>query len=266
MKTYKTKIALLTIAFCFSFKTMATSYKIPNVVVANPDSVWVIENIQEGIYNAYIQSIISKTSIALDSIDTQLEEVQSKKNQDIITYWQGYLQYYTSIYYLKNGDKKYAGKVIEKGISAVKEIKGKDSEDYALLSLMRSFSIQFKGDDAPVAAKEMKQYAEKAITLDSTNLRAQYVFASYDFNTPKKYDGKQKTEKHLLKAISLPIQKINSIYLPSWGKEEAYELLIIYYLDQDDKTNALKYYVEAIKVFPQSFALKQLSKEFNFDE
>lgn len=245
---------------------MGISYKIPDMIITNPDSVRVIENIQEGIYNAFIQSVRSKTSIALDSIDTKLEVVQSKKKQNIITYWQSYLHYYTSIYYLKSGDKKYASKVIEKGIKAINEMKGKDSEDYALLSLMRSFSIQFKGDDATIAAREMKQYAEKAIALDSTNLRAQLVFASYDFNTPEVYGGKQKTEKHLLIAISLPSQKIDSIYLPSWGKEEAYELLVIYYLDQNNIPKAKKYYLEGIQAYPQSFSLKQLSNQFHLNE
>ena len=140
-------------------------------------------------------------------------------------------------------------------------MKNKNSEDYALLAMLQGFSIQFKGMKAMFISRDIKKNLKKAIAIDSTNLRAYYVFASNDYHTPEKYGGGKKAEEYLLKAISLPAQKIKNDYLPSWGKEEAYEMLIKLYIKKEKWELAKKYYKEGIKKFPESYTISQLATQ-----
>lgn len=81
---------------------------------------------------------------------------------------------------------------------------------------------------------------------------------SHDFYTPEMYGGGKEAEKMLLKAISLCSQKINNPYLPSWGKQNAYELLVRWYIRKEEWTLAQKYYEEGILQFPESYLIKSL--------
>jgi len=215
--------------------------------------------IQSKIYDAFIQDMMSKENKALSELSKSLNELNKSKKQNLILYWQSYLQFYSSIYYLKKGDKKTAEKEIDKGINWLNEMKNKNSEDYALLAMLQGFGIQFKGMKAIFISEDIKENLKKAIAIDTRNLRAYYVSASNDFHTPFKYGGGKKTEKYLLKAISLPIQKIKNNYLPSWGKEEAYEMLIKFYIKNEKWNLAKKYFQEGIKFYPQSYTISQLA-------
>ena len=216
-------------------------------------------DIQSKIYGAFAQSLMLKDNNPLLKISNELEVLNKEKEQNLILYWRSYLQFYSSIYYLKNGDNKAAEKEIDKGIGWLKRVNKKNSEDYALLALLQSFGIQFKGMKAMFISGDIKKNAQQAIAIDSTNPRAYYVYASNDFYTPEKYGGGKEAEKYLLKAISLPIQKIQNEYLPSWGKEEAYEMLIKLYIKKEKWDLAKKHFQKGIKEFPESYTINQLA-------
>ena len=110
-------------------------------------------------------------------------------------------------------------------------------------------------------SSSIKKNLKKAIAIDSTNLRAYYVYASNDFHTPEKYGGGKEAEKYLLKAISLPSQKIKNDYLPSWGKEESYEMLIKLYIKKEKWDLAKKYFQEGIAAYPESYTINQLASK-----
>ncbi len=220
-----------------------------------------IAGIQSRIYDAFVQSIMSKDNKPLSELSSELEQLYKEKNQNLILYWRSYLQFYSSIYYLKTGDKKTAEKEIDKGIDLLDKMKNKNSEDYALLSMLQGFGIQFKGMKAMFIAGDITKNAKQAIAMDTTNIRAYYVYASNDFHTPEKYGGGKEAEKYLLKAISFPAQKIKNEYLPSWGKEEAYEMLIKLYIKNKKWGLAKKYFQEGIKEFPESYTINQLASK-----
>lgn len=216
-------------------------------------------SIQSKIYDAFVQSLMSNDYKKLSRLSNKLNELNKSKKQNLIVYWQSYLQFYSSIYYLKKGDKETAEKEIDKGIDRLIEMKNKNSEDYALLAMLQGFGIQFKGMKAMFISGDIKKNIKQAIAIDSTNLRAYYVYASNDFYTPEKYGGGKETEEYLLKAISLSIQKVKNDYLPSWGKEEAFEMLIKFYIKNGKWDFARKYYQEGIKEFPESYTISQLA-------
>ena len=220
-----------------------------------------LADIQGKIYNAFIQSIMSKNNKSLLELAKKLEQLNKEKKQNLILYWSSYLQFYSSIYYLKTGNKKTAEKEIDKGIECLDEMKNKNSEDYALLAMLQSFGIQFKGMKAMFISADISKNAKQAIAMDTTNLRAYYVYASNDFHTPKKYGGGKEAEKYLLKSISFSAQKIKNKYLPSWGKEEAYTMLIKLYIKNKKLDLAKKYFQKGMKEYPESYTINQLASK-----
>ena len=220
-----------------------------------------LKGIQLKIEEAFLQSLNLENDRMLLDLKEKLETSAGDTNHPTITYWQAYLQFYLSLYYLETGNRKAASGAIDEGIQLLEKAKGKSSEDYALLSMLQGFGLQFKGMQAMFIASRVKKNAKTAIALDSNNLRAYYVYASNDFYTPEAYGGGKECEKYLLKAISLPVQKEKSDYLPSWGKEESYELLVRYYMRKDKRDLAKKYVHEALREFPDSYSLKKLEEK-----
>jgi hypothetical protein len=227
----------------------------------NVQSDSLLVDIQSKIFNAFVKDRISQKNDALNELSIQLENLYKAKKQNLILYWRSYLQFYSSINYLANGNNKSAENEITKGIELIESIDKKNSEDYTLLAMLKSFSIQFDSSNAMYISEDVNKNINNAISLDSTNLRAWYVSASNDFYTPEQYGGGKKAEKYLLKAISFPAQKIKNSYLPSWGKEESYELLIKLYIQNEKWDLAKKYFQEGTGAFPKSYLINQLASK-----
>ena len=218
-----------------------------------------LSNVQSKIYNAFIQSMISKNNSSLNDVYSRLNKINTIKKTNIVQYWMAYLQFYNAIYYSENGDKTNSENSSEKGIEIMNNMSNKNSEDYTLLSYLQAFSLQFKGMKAAFYVSKVNENIETALAIDSGNLRANFVFASNDFYTPKKYGGGTKVEYYLKRAISLPIQSIESDILPSWGKEESYEMLIRHYLNNKDYSNAKLWFSNANNEFPESYIINKLA-------
>ena len=138
----------------------------------------------------------------------------------------------------------------------------KNSEDYALLAMVQSFSIQFKaGMKAPFIANKVSKNGKLAMSMDENNPRAYYVLGSSDFYTPEQYGGGKEVEQLLKKAISLPAQATVNPYLPSWGIEEAYEMLVRFYIRTERWADAKHYYKEASKSYPDNYQIGQLASQ-----
>lgn len=78
---------------------------------------------------------------------------------------------------------------------------------------------------------------------------------SYDYYTPETYNRVSKVEEYALKALSLPAQKIADPDLPSWGRQESYELLTNYYLKKKNLEQAKKYIEQGLLEYPDSYTL-----------
>lgn len=218
--------------------------------------------IQGKIMQAFVQSQMARSVNPINELSDDLAALYKTKPNNLIVYWQSYLKFYESIFYLSTADKKMAEKVCEESIKLLEKMQNKNAEDYVLLAMVQGFSIQFNpGMKAAFISKKVGTSLEAAMAIDSTNLRVNYVMANNDFYTPEQYGGGTKTEYYALKAISLPAQKVKNEYLPSWGKEEAYDILIKFYIKQEKWDLAKKYYTEACGAYPQSYLLGQLATQ-----
>lgn len=219
-----------------------------------------LNGIEQKIFQSFVSSITTQKDEQLQSLKKELATLQKQRNQNIIAYWQGYLAYYHAIFALQTGKKDLAETYTDEGIELLDNLKNKNSEDYAMLALLQSFSTQFKsGFKAPFISSTVKGNTEKAMALDKDNLRAYYVYANSDFYTPEQYGGGKEAEQYLLKAIALQPQKVPNAMLPSWGKEEAYEMLIKFYIRKEKWEQAKKYFQEASTNYPNNYNISKLA-------
>ncbi|MEM1336405.1 MAG: hypothetical protein AAGF96_01585 [Bacteroidota bacterium] len=253
------KVILLYFGFAVLTLNCSNTASKNKITPLNTQEKEVLQGIQGKIFNAFVQSNIQHDPAPLIVIQEQLKGLAAKKQNRLLTYWQAYLQYYAAIFYLSQENKEKAEAEIDIAVDLMDDLGDKNSEDYALLALVESFSIQFKGLKAMFISGSIKKNGKRAISLDPKNCRAYYVLASNDFYTPEQYGGGEQAEELLVKALSLPAQQQQNPYLPSWGKEESYELLVKHYVKSDQRDKAKRYCKEGLELFPNSYGLGKLA-------
>lgn len=215
------------------------------------------QSIQSRIMAAFQNSFVVQSNSEMLQLIDEISSSYEKSQNPLFLYWKGYACYYNSIYYLKNGDKDRAHEELKNGINAMETNKIKNSEDCALLSMMYSFSCSFVVfPKVIIASKKANDYIEKAMELDNKNPRVYYVMANNDYYTPETYGGGEKVEENAIKALSFPAQEISNPYLPSWGRQESYELLVSHYMKNGNLGLAKKYVELGLAEFPDSYTLK----------
>ena len=255
---------MISLYLCLAFLSINcanTTPKTNDVSLLNEQDKELLRGIQGKIFNAFVQTTIQKEPKALLDIKERIETLADSNPNKVVTYWQAYLSYYLSIFYVTQEKEKQAEDEIDTAVDLMDDMKDKNSEDYALLALVESFSIQFKGFKAMFISGSIKKNGKRAMAMEPKNIRAYYVLASNDFYTPEQYGGGEQAEELLLKAISLPEQLNKNPYLPSWGKAESYELLVKHYLKSSDKTKAKTYCKEGLDQFPNNYTLGKLAVE-----
>ena len=214
----------------------------------------VLNGIQGKIESAMNRCFMLNSVSPLDSLSGSLHGLEGRDN--LVQYWKAYVDYYKSVFYMKLGNRAESEKVIKEASAALNSSTDKTSEDYALLALIQSFSIQFaSGMEAGKISSDIRRNAEKAVELDSANVRGWYVLGSNDYYTPASFGGGSKVEYYLKKAISPASKNDEASCLPTWGSEYAYGLLIRYYI-QNGKTEEAKECLSAAeKEYPDSYFL-----------
>jgi tetratricopeptide (TPR) repeat protein len=269
INSMKTKLIFLVISFFIvnsckgrhsSLEKNCLSQEFSVKSIQQSDSL--LSRIEQKINYAFVKGNISQTDSDMVLLEEELINLNRIKNNSIINYWYSYACYYHSILAMIQKDLKKSEKVLDEGIETLEDIDPKTSEHYALLALMKSLSIKYSpGIKAPFISASVKNNAEKAIELDSLNLRAYYVLGSNDFYTPEQYGGGKKAEGYFRKAIQLSNQSVKNPYLPSWGKNTAYELLIRLYIKREQFDEARKYFQEAIAMYPNDYMINQLASK-----
>lgn len=162
---------------------------------------------------------------ALATIEQQLTKAQT----DEAAYWLAYTLFQRAVIREDKKDMDGAKAYAEQALARLGKLPRKDSEDYALLSMIRAYSIQFASFfEVSSIADRAKREANAAIRADSTNLRAFYVAGLNDYHTPPMFGGRKKAESLFLKAIALGSQATHRSNV-SWGLKQAYANLEQFY-------------------------------------
>ncbi len=222
------------------------------------------KNYQKAIKSAYLEALLIKEegTASLQKIHKNLDKliIQDKLNL-CLTYWLAYDEYYLAKYYELREKEELAESLLEKAINRLDALEEKSSEDYALLSLLQSAYLKYCNFSRISLAKKMAKNCQKALTLEPNNLRANVVWGIIDLARPKIFGGRKEGEKFLLNALeNLSEQTLSSEILPSWGKEEAYETLIKYYIKVKRLDEARDYIKELETYYPMNLYIDELKK------
>lgn len=138
----KTIITLAVIVFTVSQISFAETQKHTVTTGFNKEKQ-AEQNLQDRIMDSFMGSFETQDNSKLNSIIDEITLMYDQSQNSLFLYWKGYALYYNSIFYLKNGDKETAEKELNKAIESLESIDVKNSEDYALLSMLYNFSCQF---------------------------------------------------------------------------------------------------------------------------
>jgi len=207
----------------------------------------------------------SKNTDSLISVLNGLKLVCQKENkfQSLNKYWQGYCYVSIVACQLNFKEETNVDSIIHEGISVLNSVDKKNSEHYALLSMLHGISIKYCNIAMlSITAQKSKLCAEEAIQLNNKNMRAYLAFAINDFFTPTIYSGGKLVEESLKKALQLETRIDPNIQcLPSWGKDIVYEYLIKNYIKSKKYDMADKYLKEVTKLFPYRADLQKLNNQ-----
>jgi tetratricopeptide (TPR) repeat protein len=223
-----------------------------HIVRASNDTI--LNDVQQRIYNTFLSCFQTNSPDNLLTLESALSD---SKFSPMRNYWIAYTGYYKTLFYLKTGKREESSMALEKAITVIDTVKNKNSELYALTAFLQSFSMQYNKGNAQELFSKINQNAEKALELDSTNVRVWYILGNNDMYVPAAFGGGRKCEKYFLKAISLPEQSIPDKTMPSWGKSEAFSALVGYYIGNENFYNAKKYLSEGLVLYPDDYMLNQ---------
>ncbi|TXF87117.1 hypothetical protein FUA23_18670 [Neolewinella aurantiaca] len=219
-----------------------------------------LEGIEAKITKATNESFFNVDAAPLARLHEEINAVATPGYDRLVAYWSAYNDFQTAIFHMKNEEPAESERTVRRGIDALAAIEGKNAEELTLQAFLQGFAIQFNTGMATArAANEAMASIEAARELNPDNLRTQYVLGSLDFYTPAEYGGGKKAEGFLVKAIDLPVQTVASSYLPSWGKAEAYELLVRHYKAAADEAVASRYLKEGLSQYPDNYQLSALN-------
>lgn len=221
-----------------------------------------LHHIEKKIMDAFVQSMARSSAAPLNNLSKQLAEGYQQTQQGLFLYWQAYTLFYTAIYHAETNDKGTAEIKTDQAISLLISNPRMSSEDYALLAFLQGFSIPFKSSmKAPFISARSAKNARKALAMDPYNARAYYVLGSNDYYTPKQFGGGKEVVDHLEKALELCAKQTPNPYLPSWGAEHAFELLLRFYSKEENEKELQATIQRVQKDFPDSYRLHQIIRE-----
>lgn len=253
-------------AFGFSCNQESVQAKNPYAITVaqelNNDTI--LHGIQDNINRKFVNCMARRSAQPLTELVDQLEAGYRETDQNLFRYWQAYALYYTAIYYLQNDEEKMAEKTTDRAIDLLDKLSEKTAEDFALLAYLQSFSISFKaGVKAPFISARSSKNARIALEMAPDNPRAHYVLGNNDYYTPEQFGGGKEVVSYLEKALELSRQQPDNPYLPTWGAENAYEMLMRYYAREDQKDQLRKTIDRALTDFPDSYRLNELAGDLS---
>lgn len=218
-----------------------------------------LDGIENRIQNAMNQSFMQQDAEPLEGI---VKELEGMERNAWVDYWHAFALFRKAIFEVYGTNDNSSETTLEKALAILNDSNEMTSEHYALRGMIRSFSVQFaSGMKAGILSQKVSSDFKKALKLDDKNLRAYYGKGAQDYYTPEEYGGGKKVEEYLTQAIALENQYHDYAVLPTWGKDEAYEVLLRYYIKNEKYEKAKTLFQEAIKAYPKHYQLAQIGAQ-----
>lgn len=217
------------------------------------------KNYQQAIVDSMGKAVLRRNIAPLDNVE---KELKAKKPNRVYDYWLSFCLLHKAFYHTVTKQNKEALVCLNEGERVIEVQSTKNAEEYALLAYLQGVSIRFAtGMEAGIIARKSTNNAQQATQIDPKNTRAWYVLGMLDYYTPKQFGGQQKCEALLEKALAQPTSKTNNPYEPTWGRKEAYNLLLEYLVTTGNKEKAKTIYQKAKTEFPNAPELKKYENQ-----
>lgn len=183
-------------------------------------------------------------------LERSQEVFSSLSNKRDRLYWTAQVEYLSGLSFIRKKDFSNAAIHFEecrKLVLTTIENYGEFSEGYALMANAYVQLMWCKGTYYQILHfQELKKLPEKAMKLDSTNVRAFYPLALFWIKAPQALGGDtQKAIDLLNKAGKLSINDKGNLF-------STYYLLGTAYISKHDNDNATRYLQMALKIFPDN--------------
>lgn len=216
-------------------------------------------------YRQVILSGESLSKLRRTSILLRQSFMNTKLNP--FAYWYAYCEYRQMLCLKSRNENKGAKQHLSNAIDILETLECKSSEEYALLSHLQRYMLQYvkKKKERSSLARKMDKNIEFAFVQNDRNVRAYVVSAINDFASPRFFGGGRLGERYLLKALNdLPEQTdATKKYLPRWGRREAYVALIRRYIKVKRLDEAREYLEELSEYYPNTVELSELNKLYS---
>lgn len=208
-----------------------------------------------------ISRIYQDSNIADASELRQSLELLAEENPSFITaYWAGYINYRLGIVMMQLNREGQAQKLTERAIAILERQEYQNVEYFALLSLVRGLELSYSSTvSAAIGSRKVRSLAEKAMELDNENPRAKLAMATYDYYTPRMFGGGRQVEP-LLSSVLINEEVAANPYLPTWGRWDAYRMLIRHYHRNKNYDKALAQISNAIIEYPDDRYFKSFQQ------
>jgi len=194
--------------------------------VVAPLSASDLRGIESRIDSAFERSLRSGSAAPLQDLGAALDGMKSNGPQEAYHrgYWSGYRRYREAIVHLALGSKAGARQAVAAGIETLRAVSPSDREVQILLGLMSGLNLQFVPPSNTMKELDRLNGHIREAMKGEPSLRALYLAAVSDWNTPAAYGGKRRAEPLLRQALALPVTARRPLS-PNWGREDASTLL-----------------------------------------
>ncbi|MEL6390101.1 MAG: hypothetical protein AAFQ02_08045 [Bacteroidota bacterium] len=219
--------------------------------------------VEQRIDDARAKGFESGSTSDLDAVIQQIQNTENLRNAHWVEYWSAYAIYQRSqVEAYRLQDEEMAKATTEQAITILKGLDNKNAEDYALMGLIKGYSLQWKSftgmaKHSGIAGKWVK----RAVEMDPQCPRTQYAFGNHDYYKPGIFGGGKKVESSLSTALALYKSTPPNPLLPTWGMDDSYVKLIRYRLKDDRPADALVLLEEALVRYPDHPGLIKIKKE-----
>lgn len=199
------------------------------------------------IYKAYSAGEMTTWKNIIDS----LESLPFKSNSfrlELINYQYGYIAWCIGE---KKEDtaRKYLN-IAENHMSLLENSKYKLPEIYAYRAAFLGYKIGISPYKAPFLGMRSIEYANKSVSIDSTNVLGYIQLGNIEFYMPAVFGGsKEKALKHYLKALHI-MEKDNTIIENNWNYLNLLSTIINAYKEIGNFTVAKDYCIKTLTIAP----------------
>lgn len=241
-------IILILVFSCNKTETIDNSYAKYSRTIDNQK----FERMQEKIHSAFDYSFKFKDYSKLDSISNEIIESDKINPYDLKKYWAAYAKYHTFLLStLIELDNEKSKEIIDSAILYLEKINNMNYEEIVLLTRLKAHSIAYNNSLAPILSAQVNSNLNKLSKIDDANPRLIFIKSNFLYYNPNIKD-KSNIENWCKISLTNSTTINNKTYLPSWGEEETFSLLIKYLSDIGREDESKEIYQKALNKFSKN--------------